>query len=143
MNKSYFLVLVLLTSVFAGCESMSSGAKTGAAVGGLSGATLGGIVGHQSGHGVEGALIGGAVGALGGGVIGDNVGKDDRPKSKGEYISAYKVVDMTKDGAPDDVIIDAIDHSGSTYDLNAEMIDYMKKNNVSNRVIDHMLQAKS
>jgi uncharacterized protein YcfJ len=142
MKTSQFLTLVLVMFAFSGCESMSSGAKTGAAIGGLSGATIGGVVGHQSGHGVEGALIGGAVGALGGGVIGDNVGKDDRPTSKGEYISAYKVVDMTKDGAPDDVIIDAIDRTGSTYDLNAEMIDYMKKNNVSNRVIDHMLERK-
>ena len=55
MRKEAFLLSSLaLSAALLGCTTT----QKGAALGGLGGAALGGVIGHQSGHGVEGALIG-------------------------------------------------------------------------------------
>ena len=71
MTKKHLAVgvvtLVSLALAVAGCETMGESAGLGGALG----AGAGAIIGHQSGHTVEGALIGGALGALAGIVIHD------------------------------------------------------------------------
>ena len=138
MMLSGFIFLVAVTS---GCESMGGGTKTGAATGGLLGAAAGGIVGHQSGHGWEGALIGGAAGALTGGVIG-NASDQRQLQLNAQHIPIQKIAEMGKEGVPGDVIISEIQRTKSKYELTAEIINYLKTNNVPDKVIDYMLNTK-
>ena len=61
------VVLVCAGLVAMGCETMGESAGLGGALG----AGAGAIIGHQSGHAIEGALIGGALGALAGIIVHD------------------------------------------------------------------------
>ncbi len=69
MKSKFWLPFFILTTVAVGCTTTQKAATTG----GVIGTAAGGIIGHQSGHGVEGAAIGAAAGALGGYVIGDKM----------------------------------------------------------------------
>ncbi|MFA6379144.1 MAG: glycine zipper domain-containing protein [Candidatus Omnitrophota bacterium] len=152
MNKrTIFFVLLSVVFVFSGCESMGSDTKKGIGIGALAGSVLGGVVGHNTGgHGVEGALIGGAVGAGAGALIGS--GMDDDAKKKAQTTQAtsaastqltiLKVVDMVKQGTPDDVIIDEIQKTGSAFAMDAQTVQYLKDNKVSDKVIGYMMTTK-
>lgn len=142
MKKTLALLFVLvLASV--GCESMSSETKTGAGIGALSGAVLGGVIGHNDDeHGVEGALIGGAAGAVAGGLIGNAVGNSKEQAANNSYLTVEQIIAMSKNGSPDDLIINEIKRTKSTYDLTSSTISYLKSNNVSDAVIDYMLKTK-
>jgi len=65
---------IIVTSVFIGflilgCTTVQRGAGVGAVAGG----GVGAIIGHQSGHTVEGAAIGAGVGAVSGALIGEQM----------------------------------------------------------------------
>ena len=139
MRKEVLFSLCLILVVFtAGCASMGEKAKTGTVAGGLLGAAVGGIVGHQSGHGIEGAAIGGAVGVLSGGLIGNQM--DEKALAANpDHITVIKIVELTAKGIPDAVIISEIQRTKSVYTLTSEVITYLKENGVSDRVIDYML----
>lgn len=139
------LKLLLLAMVLAvtGCESVGPKAGTGAVVGGLLGATAGGIIGHQSGHGLEGAGIGAVAGAVGGGLLGNSWDKQDQQAKSvnPNYVTVLSIADMGNKGVPDDVIIDEIKRTNSVYHLTSETIDYLKKNKISDKVINYMLST--
>lgn len=143
MKKITFMGILVAGLIISGCESMGPKTKTGAVTGGLIGATAGGIIGHQSGSGIEGALIGGAVGALSGGLIGNELDKADQAgkANNPQHISLISVADMGKKGVPDDVIIGEMKRTGSRYNLTSEVINYLKENKISNKVIDYMLST--
>ncbi|MGD0335988.1 MAG: glycine zipper domain-containing protein [Candidatus Omnitrophota bacterium] len=143
-TKVLFLCFLVFALVLAGCESAGPKTEVGAVGGGLLGATAGGIIGHQSGHGLEGAAIGAAVGALGGGLIGNAMDKGDKAALavNPNYITYPKIVEMAKSGVPDSVIISEIQRTHSVYQLNSEIITYLKENKVSDRVVDYMMQNK-
>ena len=136
-------LLIALTLV--GCESK---AGTGALVGAGGGAVIGGALG-----GGEGALIGGAVGAVGGTVIGAALDSSDRsalekesPRTvrkidRGEPLSVTDVKKMSRAGLSDDVIMSQIDATHSTFYLSTADIVDLKKNGVSQRVINYMIQT--
>lgn len=140
MKKLLFLVLIL---ALAGCESMGPKTKTGALAGGLIGAGAGGIIGHQTGSGGEGALIGAAIGAVTGGLIGNALDQADKTAlaSNPNHLTYVAIVDMASKGVPDDVIISEIQRTNSTYSLTAEIIDYLKKNKVGDKVINYMIST--
>ncbi len=142
VNLVLFLAVGL---ILAGCESMGPKTKTGAVAGGLLGAAAGGIIGHQSGSGIEGAAIGAAVGAVSGGLIGSAM--DDSDKKAMEvnpnHISLVKIAEMGNQGVADAVIINEIQRTHSVYNLNSEIISYLKQNKVGDRVIDYMLSTGS
>lgn len=54
-------------------------------------------------------------------------------------LSLTAIVDMSVRGVADEVIIDEIRRTRSIFKLNAEVIDYLKANHVSDRIIDYML----
>lgn len=142
MKRKKIICLILAFSL-AGCESMGQKTKTGAVTGGLIGATAGGIIGHQTGHDLAGAGIGAAVGALSGGLIGEQLDKLDR-QSKADnpnHLAVTNIVDMASKGVPDSEIINEIQRTHSVYHLNSEIITYLKKNKVGDRVIDYMLST--
>ncbi len=140
--KQGMLILLLAVSL-AGCETMGPKTKTAAVTGGILGAVAGGVIGHQMGEGVAGAAIGAAVGAVGGGLLGNEWDKADQDAlvHNPNYLTIASIVDMAAKGMPDDVIIDEIKRTRSVYGLSAETIDYLKKNKVSNKVIDFMLSS--
>ncbi len=148
MKKRTFLFVCLISVVIcAGCDSMGANTKKGAGVGGLLGSIAGGVIGHQSGHGVEGALIGGAVGAIGGGTIGSGIDDQqttDEPKAQAvsSHVSIMEIVKMTEDGVPAEVIVDQLKSSGSIYSLDAETIKYLESKGVGDKVITYMVSEK-
>jgi len=139
--------LILAITVFSvGCESTGENTKRGAIGGALLGSIAGGVIGHQSGHGVEGALIGGGVGAVTGGLIGDRIDtREARSKEQiltsGEKLGISDVIVLAKSGIGDDAIIDKIAKTGSVYNLSVEEIETLKKEGVSNRVLNYMMNT--
>ncbi len=85
------IFLILLFSCI-GCTTTQQGAT----VGGLGGATVGGIIGHQSGHDLEGAAIGGAVGAVGGMLVGEKMATKFCPVCGATYTDGAQY--CSKDG---------------------------------------------
>ena len=148
MKTKIFLFLCLVCTVTClGCESMGANTKKGAGIGGLLGAVAGGVIGHQSGHGVEGALIGGTVGAIGGGTIGSGIddgqeAKEPVQKTAPNRIPIMKIVEMTEQGVPAEVIIDQLESSGSSYNIDSETVKYLESNAVDQRVITYMVSGK-
>ena len=132
------LTLICVVFLAAGCASMGEDTKTGAIAGGVIGAATGGIIGNQDGHGWEGALIGGAGGALLGGLVGNEFDKR-QVSMNAQHIPLQKIAEMGKEGLPGDVIISEIQRTKSKYQLTAEIINYLKSNNVPDKVIDYML----
>ncbi len=146
-SKIIVTVAVLASFALIGCESMGSNTKKGIGIGGVLGAVAGGVVGHQTGHGVEGALIGGAVGAGAGGLIGSGMDDQAKPQastttSASNQITILKVVDMSREGTPDDVIIDQIQKTGSVFAMDEQTVQYLRDNKVSEKVIGYMLSTK-
>lgn len=73
------LLLILATSLLAGCVGTGPNTQQGAVEGGALGAIAGGIIGANSrGHNVlGGALLGGTLGAIAGGTIGNTIDHDN------------------------------------------------------------------
>ncbi len=140
-TKSLFLLFLIAALVITGCESMGPKTKTGAVAGGIIGATAGGIIGHQSGHGLGGAGIGAAVGALSGALLGSAMDQGDKKAMavNPNHIPLPKIAEMASQGTPDAVITSEIDRTHSVYNLNSEIITYLKQNKVSDKVVDHMM----
>lgn len=154
MKKLAFIIFVpIILFMLNGCQDAKSKAAEGAVVGGVLGAAAGGIIGHQGGHGGEGAGIGAAVGAVAGGLIGSQIEKkpaqttvpNQNPTQEtlqNQEVSVLQVIELSKQGTPDDVIIDKINKTNSKFKLSAEDINYLKKQGISQKVIDAMLGAK-
>ncbi|MFC1675109.1 YMGG-like glycine zipper-containing protein, partial [Candidatus Omnitrophota bacterium] len=117
MKRTVVAVLCLfLALAVVGCQTNKTRVGEGTVIGGILGAAAGGIIGHQSGHGGEGAAIGAATGALGGALVGSQIekpGQEAASTSSQQAVSAdqmslQQVVDLSKQGAHEDVIIDRI-----------------------------------
>lgn len=61
--------------------------------------------------------------------------------SRPEYLPITSIANMASQGVPDSVIIDEIRRTGSVYKLSMESITYLKHNNVSDSVIDVMIDS--
>ena len=154
--KKAIAASTLFALVFAGCESK---AGTGAIVGGVGGAAVGGLIGSKShARAGEGALIGGAVGALGGALVGHGMDNADEKKKQesaasaphyrergdGTYatsssrITNVTVIDWTRQGVKEDIIIDRIQHSGQTFYLSTSDEHDLRNAGVSPAVIQAM-----
>jgi hypothetical protein len=140
------LVLTLAFGVLAGC---SSKAGTGAVVGGIGGAAVGGLIGSKShARAGEGALIGGAIGALGGAAIGHGQDKKDKhdeannkpapPPATTAKVTRSDVIEWSQTSVSDDIIVDRIQRSGSTFYLTDADVKQLRDARVSERVINAM-----
>lgn len=138
-KKKKIIGLVLIISMIAGCASMGEKAKTGTATGAVLGGIAGGVIGHQSGEGLAGAAIGAATGAIAGGLIGDKMDKARRTNPN--HLRLTEIADMSTKGLPDSYLIDEIKRTDSVYYLNSELITYLKKEGVSDKVIDYMIST--
>jgi hypothetical protein len=134
-----------------GCASSPNRAVEGSVIGGILGAGAGAIIGNQ-GHDrdqgrTQGALIGGAIGALGGALAGSQVQKQPAQQQQvaagqqamnPNQMSISQVVDLTKQGVNEDVIVDRIRLTNSKYRLSQADVEYLQQNGVSHKVLLEM-----
>jgi len=147
MKKTVILMVCLfIVSMAIGCQSSNTRAVEGAVIGGVVGAGAGGIIGHQSHHGGEGAGIGLAVGALTGAVIGSQIQKPGQQANQPaqaqvanpNQMSMQQIIDLSKQGVHESVIIDKIHLTNSKFALTPEDVNNLKQQGVSQKVIDAM-----
>ncbi len=146
MKRNFYLFIVLaFVCVITGCQTNKTRVAEGAGIGGTVGAIAGGIIGYQSGHPVQGAAIGGAVGAGAGAVVGAQINKpttNTQNPQASTQITMQQIVDWTKQGVSSDEIVSKIKAANPKYSLTADDIDYLKKQGVSQRVIETMQAYK-
>ena len=145
--KRIFYISVILVFIFivSGCQSNKTRVAEGAGIGGAVGALAGGILGYQSGHPLQGVAIGGAIGAGTGAVVGAQIKKPVQEAGQTQasvQISMQQIVDWTKQGVSSDEIISKIKAANPKYSLTADDLDYLKKEGVSQRVIETMQTYK-
>jgi hypothetical protein len=129
----------------AGCQSNTTRIGEGSVIGGVLGAAAGGIIGQQSHHAGEGVAIGAAAGALGGAIVGSQINKPQQGAQAGSpatsnpnQMSIQQVIDLSKQGVNDAVIIDKIHLTNSRFSLSAGDLDYLRQQGVHQTVIDAM-----
>ena len=122
----------------------ASGTVVGGALGAITGAVVGG---HKNREG--GALIGAGVGALTGNILGRSKDRaDERQTATGAAVVAgmnqqaaatavtnYDLVNMTKAGVSDEVIISTLRSRGARLDLSPQGPISLKQSGVSDRVL--------
>ncbi len=134
-----FLFCFSLTIFSLGCQENKTRAVEGGVIGGVLGAAAGGIIGHQMHRGAEGAAIGAAAGAIGGALIGGQIEKPQaKPAVDTKQAFIQQIVDLAKQGAKEDAIIEKIRLANSKYELSADDIAYLKQQGVTQKVIDAM-----
>jgi len=139
----------------AGCSGMSNTMKGGLA-GGLIGGGVGTAVGSLSGNPGAGAIIGAGAGSLLGGVAGNDVDQEQKQQMEGRVIQAEAtaaaaqarnqapplgitgVAQLAQQGFGDDVIINQIRSTNSTFNLSTSDLTWLKQSNVSDGVIAFM-----
>ena len=136
----HFCLFVLAVFVLAvsGCAQNQTRVGEGAAIGGVLGAAAGEIIGHQNRHDLTGVLVGGALGAAAGAAVGAQIEKPASNAQKVQPATLQQIVNWTKDGLSGDEIISRIKAGNSSYSLTADDVDYLKKQGVSQRVIETM-----
>ncbi len=156
--KCYVLGLSLLTTavVFTGCVSPDGSPDrtgTGALAGGAIGAASGAIIGGRNAG--AGALIGGAIGAITGGLIGHSMDMDAAERERlqaqapatyervqqGQPLAVADVKALSAAKVSDDVIIGQIQSTRTIYHLSAADIIDLHNANVSQNVIQYMINT--
>jgi hypothetical protein len=152
MNKAKMLIGGLLL-FGCGCSGMSHTDK-GVIGGGLLGAGGGALIGAATGNPGLGAAIGAVGGAAVGGVTGavaDNAqakgyaqGAADvqAAHAAGKRMGVGEVIYMTHQHVDENLIIQQIRSTGSTFNLTSQDVVLLKQNGVSDRVV-HEMQSRS
>lgn len=133
-----------------GCEHMNQ-TQTGAAIGGALGTAAGLGIGAATGHPRTGALVGGLAGAGIGGLIGNEADREERRQQVAveqaaaasataapQKLGLTDIIHLTQQGHDEQVIINQIRATGSTFQLTTSDLDWLKANGVSPRVIAEM-----
>lgn len=143
--RNLILVVVVSLVTCSGCQSFQpntvAGGVLGTAMGGLTGAAIGS---HQGKAG-EGALIGALVGGTTGGVLGNQADRAEAAAAsehqaaiehaRQQAVSLDQVVQMTRSGLSDDVIINQIRSYGTLVVPTTSDLIVLKSNGVSDRVV--------
>jgi hypothetical protein len=120
----------------------------GAVVGGGLGAVAGALVSPKKNRG-ENALIGAGVGALAGGLLGNSRDKADQRQAiigssvaananahlAAQAVTNYDLVEMTRAGLSEDLIVSTIQSRGGRFDLSPGGLIALKQSGVSDRVV--------
>lgn len=132
--------------------------QRGATLGGLTGAVAGALIGDKNGEAGAGAAIGGVVGAVTGGLLGNAADKEaaliqqERMYQQQELqqqqfavtqsaVSPTDVINMTRSGLSDSVIINQINQRGVQQTLQVPDIISLHQQGVHELVITAMQQA--
>ena len=143
-TNAYFFIPAIFILIASGCAENQTRVGEGAAIGGGLGALAGGIIGHQTHSTATGILIGGAVGAASGAVVGAQIPKNQPPSQYAQpinQVTMQQVVDWTRQGVSNDEIISRIRSTNSVYALTPDDINYLRKQGVSQRVVETMQAA--
>lgn len=144
LTKVIATMTLFYLCAFLGCAENQTRIAEGAGIGGVLGAAAGSIIGYQTHDTMTGALIGGAVGAAGGAAIGAQIPKTPPVAQTNPTVAAVaqvsikQIVDWTRDGISGDIIIQRIQSTHSVYVLTNDDLDYLRKQGVSQRVIEAM-----
>ncbi|MCU0651527.1 MAG: glycine zipper domain-containing protein [Candidatus Omnitrophica bacterium] len=140
---SFMMISVLILVSCLGCAENKTRVAEGAVAGGALGALAGGLL-----KGGTGAAVGAAIGATGGALVGAQIDKKPEQAEAAEVktasdpnatqMSILQVIELSKQGTPDSVIIDKIKKSNSKFNLSLEDINYLKKQGMSDKVINVM-----
>jgi surface antigen len=137
--------LALSVLLAGGCENLNNTEK-GILTGGALGTGAGALIGAATHHTGAGAAIGAVVGGLSGGLIGNSLDNQER-RHQEELAAAVAarggmgvtdIIYMTQQHVSDDIVINQIRATGSTFNLSANDITWLKQNNVSDAVIYEM-----
>jgi hypothetical protein len=155
MRAGVFVGLFAAAAASAGCEHMNNTEK-GAGIGGALGAGAGLAVGAATGNPRTGAAVGGLLGAGTGALVGNDIDRQEKrdreiqqavatadAQAQQQRMGITDVVHLAQQGHDDQVIINQIRTSGSTFQLAPSDLDYLKNNGVSSRVIAEMQAARS
>lgn len=151
------LTTVLVGAVNAtGCSTMNNTEK-GAVAGGAVGTGVGLLAGAATGNPRTGAAVGGLLGGGLGAIAGnDQDRRDERAREATHAVAVANaqaqvqqqrmgitdVVRMARGGHDDQVIINQIRSTGSTFQLTGSDLDFLKDNGVSPAVIAEMQSAR-
>lgn len=150
------VAIVAASSWSGGCSTMSNTEK-GVGLGAAGGAGVGTLIGAATGNPKTGAVVGGLLGAGVGGAIGNDIDRKDQHQRdivqaeaqakanaqvQARRMGMTDVVDMVQKGHDEQVIINQIRDTGSSFQLSAADLDFLKANNVPSRVILQMQAAK-
>jgi hypothetical protein len=120
----------------------------GTFLGGALGAVTGAVVGGKKNRG-EGALIGAGVGAVTGNILGRNKDRADEQRAAygaaavgqmnqqvaAQAVTNYDLLEMTRAGVSEDVIISTMQSRGARLDLSPNSLIALKQSGVSDRVV--------
>ena len=154
IGRACVAAVALATGLSTGCSTMNNTEK-GALGGGAIGAGLGTIVGAATGNPRTGAAVGAALGAGVGGLAGNDMDREEKERKdairlaeaqaagQSKPLGMIDIVQMASNNPPvgDDVIINYIRQSHSTFQLSPTDIAYLKQNNVSDRVVNEMVSS--
>ena len=121
---------------------------SGTFLGGAMGAITGAVIGGKK-HGGQDALIGAGVGAVTGNLLGRSKDRDDAPRAAngaaavGQLnqqaaamaVTNYDLLQMTRAGISEDVIISTMRSRGARIDLSPQALIALKQQGVSDRVV--------
>jgi len=136
-----------------GCEHTSDTVK-GAGIGGAIGTGAGLALGAATGNPKTGALVGGLLGSGVGASIGNE--SDNRKEERREItqavataqaqsatkIGVFDVIDLSRQGLGDEVIVNQIRSTNSSFQLTSTDLSSLKQQGVSDRVIVAMQNAR-
>ncbi|QDT55963.1 hypothetical protein Pan44_40120 [Caulifigura coniformis] len=144
-------VAVLLALASFGCRSAThttTGAATGAGVGALAGAVIGSRVGKP----LQGAAIAGAAGGVIGGTAGaaQDLREQEEERTADEHyrqtleiaLKNEDVLQMLADGQSEEVILNTVEKSFSSFDLNPTGLSILKAAGASDRIIIAMQNSR-
>jgi hypothetical protein len=148
------ILLVLVLASGSGCASMNNTEK-GAVAGGVIGTAAGTAIGAATGRPGLGAVVGGAGGTAVGALVGNDVDKAERrdrdinqaaalaaAEAQQRRMGLADVMHLAQQGHDDQVIINQIRSTGSTFQMTASDLDMLKNSGVSARVIAEMQAAR-
>lgn len=142
------IIIGALSMGLCGCQSAKTRVGEGAVLGALIGAGAGSIIGHQSGETGAGAAVGAATGILAGSLIGSQIEKKPaavqpaQPAAQQSFnpqqMSLQQIAELARAGVHEDVIIDRMRLTNSTFSLAQSDVDYLQQQGVSAKVIAYM-----
>ncbi|MEO8496346.1 MAG: glycine zipper domain-containing protein, partial [Planctomycetota bacterium] len=151
MNARWICAIAIASGWLASSAQAQYHTERGAVIGGLGGALAGAAIGNHNGEAGAGALIGGAAGLLGGALIGNSV---DAEQSRQRYVQQQyiaqnsravtisEVLNMTKNGVSEGVIINQINQQGVQQRLEVSDVILLHREGVSEPVLTALQRAR-
>ncbi|QEG41166.1 glycine zipper domain-containing protein [Roseimaritima ulvae] len=160
MNHRYVGTMLVITALVCSSASGQANTRRGATLGGVAGAIAGGIIGENNDEAGAGAVIGGVLGAVAGGALGS--AKDqEQAMQRQQYqyqqqnyqyqqqryaevqaaVTPADVINMTRSGLPDTVIMSHIQQRGVQRRLEVSDIISLHQQGVREPVISALQHA--